>query len=427
MSRKSFDGSAPAGRPSLTQLLCSIVAVATVVAAGAAHAQTSVGTRSENGLRVGSGRLHPLFGFETRYDSYVGRSEKAVDALDSKNGTGDLILHLRPGLELTIPSESVELGARLMIDYNAYTGAQESWTRDQSKTGVNFELNSLFNPKGNTKVGLDERFNRSDRTTNMELGTLTISDRNDLGVNVEVAPGGGALVIKPAYVNTYEHFEPKNGGADESVSNHDYMQHTVGLNLGYKLSPISALVLDTGLSIRNFEREVAQNYDSTNIRVAAGFVGMVMPKIALVLKAGYGKQSSDLEDGKPYGGMIGQAEVGYLYSEQSQIRFGYARTFEPSASASLYYSDDRVYLNGQTRMAGQLLLKGGLSYDVLKFPADARGNDEQLGFQIGPDWEFSQLVTAGVSYGYTSRTTSAKLAGLEYDRHEIGAHVVVYY
>lgn len=364
-----------------------------------------------------------MFGLETRYDSYVALSKDQTIG-EASRGTGDLILHLKPGLELTVPSDTVRLGARFLLDYHAYTGTDESWTSDLSRTTLAFDVDALFNPNGNVQVGVEERFARSDRITNMVVGALTISDRNDASIHVAITPGGGSFLIRPSYTNTYEHFEPRTGGSDAETTRNDYWQHTAGLSLGYKLRPESALVLDTSLGLRQYEREISKDYDSQNFRLTAGFVGLVMPKVALTLKGGYGKQ---FEEGG-YDGFLGQAEVGYLVSEQTQLRVGYLRTYEPSPSAGLYYSDDRVYVDARSRMASKLYVNAGFSYDQIQFPeASVRGTEDQLSFRIGPDWEFNSFLVAGISYGLTKRTSSLQVAGLEYDRHEVGAHVLVYY
>ena len=398
--------------------------LALLLTADAQAQMSTVSQRGDNGIKVGAGRLHPLFGFETRFDSYVGLSEQGTSTGGVPDGTGDLILHIRPGLELEVPSDTIQLGARFLLDYNAYTGMTEAWTSDLSRTAASFDLNALINPKGKVQVGLDERFARSDKITNLELGALTLSNRNDAGINVSILPGNGNLLIRPGYVNTYEHFEPRDGNPDPNVANHDYWQHNLGLNLGYKVLPESALVLDTSLAIRNYERTPSQQYDTQNLRVLGGFVGLVAPRISLLAKAGYGQQL----DSAGYDGFLAHAELGYLYSAQTQVRLGYVRSFEPSPSAGLYYTDDRVYLDGSTRLGQKLRLNAGLSYDQINFPElSSRGTEDQIGFHIGPDWEFNSFLTAGISYALTSRTSARTVGGLDYDRHEVGAHVMVYY
>ncbi|HWV39242.1 MAG TPA: outer membrane beta-barrel protein [Vulgatibacter sp.] len=411
----------------------SIVPLAACIVAVDASAQMTVTQRGDNGIKVGAGRLHPLLGFETRYDSYVGLSQEQPQGADP-SGIGDLILHVKPGFELTVPSDSVEIGARFLLDYNAYMGQTESWTTDLSKTRASFDFGALVNPKGDVKVGFTERFARTDINTNLALPVLSVSDRNDAGVSVEITPGGGAVMLKPAYVNTYEHFESRDGDPTTLALfdyMQDYMQHTVGLTVGYKLQPEAALLLDVAAGIRNYEREASQQYDNTSVRATVGFAGMVMPKVSLVAKAGFGTQiegSDAPADTSGFQSAIGQLELGYLASENTELRVGYARSFEPTPSAGLYYSDDRIYLDARARMAQRLLLRAGVSYDMIDFPERTSDTtDELIGFMIGPDWEFNSVFTAGISYGFTQRTSDLPVAGYDYDRHEVGVHVVAYY
>lgn len=413
----------------IARTLAAVVPLAACLVAADATAQMStVRKTGDNGIKVGSGRLHPLLGFETRYDSFVGLSQETA-AGTSAEGIGDMILHVKPGFELDIPSDTLQVGARFLLDYNAYMGQTEAWTTDLSKTRASFDFDALVNPKGDAKVGFSERFARTDINSNLALPVLTISDRNDAGIHLDLTPGGGALLLRPAYTNTYEHFEARSGD-DKFTNLYDYMQHTAGLTLGYKLQPTTALLLDAAVGIRNYEREDSKRFDNTSLRVTAGFSGLLAPKVALLAKAGFGKQfeSSDApEDTKGFTGFIGQLELGYLYNEATQVRLGYARSFEPTPSTGLNYTDDRVYLTAKARMAEQLLLHAGVSYDQIDFPQRTGDPDRLLGFSLGPDWEFNSVITAGLSYTFTQRASDTKVAGFEYDRHEVGAHVVAYY
>lgn len=413
--------------PRFARALATIVPLAACIVAADASAQMTVTQRGDNGIKVGAGRLHPLLGVETRYDSYVGLSQEQTAGADPA-GIGDMILHVKPGFELVVPSDSIEIGARFLLDYNAYMGQTESWTTDLSKTRASFDFDALVNPKGNVKVGFSETFARTDINTNLALPVLSVSDRNDAGVSIEYTPGGGALTLKPAYVNTYEHFESRTGDPLD-LARYDYMQHNVGLTVGYKLQPEAALLLDVAAGIRNYEREPSKQFDNTSVRATVGFAGMVAPKISLLAKAGIGTQIEGADapaDTSSFQSALGQLELGYLYSENTQVRLGYARSFEPTPSAGLYYSDDRVYLDARARMAERLLLRAGVSYDLIDFPERATDSaDKLLGFMIGPDWQFNSVFTAGLSYAFTQR--SSGVAEHDYDRHEVGVHVVAYY
>lgn len=413
----------------VTRALATIVPLAACLVAADASAQMTVTQQGDNGIKVGAGRLHPLLGFETRYDSFVGLSQE-TQAPSSSDGIGDMILHVKPGFELVVPSDTLEIGAKFLLDYNAYMGQTESWTTDLSKARASFDFDAVVNPKGDAKVGLTETFARTDINTNLALPVLTVSDRNDAGISVEFTPGGGALMLKPAYVNTYEHFESRTGD-NSAFAGFDYMEHTAGLTVGYKLQPQAALLLDVAAGIRNYEREASKQFDNTSVRATVGFAGLVLPKIAVVAKAGFGSQIEGGDapaDTKGFQSAIGQLELGYLYSENTQVRVGYARSFEPTPSAGLYYTDDRVYLDAKARMAERLLLRAGVSLDQVDFPERAdNSTDQLLGFMVGPDWEFNSVFTAGVSYAFTQRSSDLKVAGYEYDRHEVGVHVVAYY
>lgn len=389
-----------------------------------------------NGIRFGTGRLHSSIEVESRYDSFAGWGQTA--AVDGPEKVGDLVLHVKPALRLDVPSKTLRLGANAGLDYVGYTGSVESWTSRQSKLNANLGLNAVLNPEGDYQFVVDERFVRSDRTTNLELGVLTISNRNDLGLAVDMTPGGGAWVVRPSYTNIIENFEPRDGSGCQpgqlcnpgDLSNVDawnYMEHRAGLDIGWKLSPRSMLVLDTDFSVRNYSEAVSERFDNQSLRVVAGFVGMVAPRIEIKAKAGYGAQfASDeaLED-EGFSGMIGHAEASYLYSEKTKFSLGYLHNFASSPTSSLHYTNDRGYLAGQWRLSREFGARATLAYDTLNFSNDRR--DEIFSLTLGPEYQPNDMVAMGVTYGFMDRTSNTHLPTYEYDRNEFGAYVVVRY
>jgi hypothetical protein len=389
-----------------------------------------------NGIRFGTGRLHSSIEVESRYDSFAGWGQTA--AVDGPEKVGDLVLHVKPALRLDVPAKTLRLGADAGIDYVGYTGSVESWTSKQSKLNANLGLNAVLNPEGDYQVEIDERFVRSDRTTNLELGVLTISNRNDVGLAFDMTPGGGAWVVRPSYTNTIETFEPRDGGSCEpgqlcspanldTVNAWNYMEHRAGLDLGWKLGSKSVLVLDTGFGVRNYSEAVSEKYDAQSLRVVAGYVGMVAPKIELKVKAGYGAQfASDaaFED-KAFSGMLGQAEASYLYTEKTKVSLGYLHTFSPSPTTSLHYTNDRGYLGGQWAFSREFGARATLAYDTLNFSDDRR--DEIFSLTFGPEYQPNDMLAMGVTYGFMDRTSNTQLPHYEYDRNEFGAYVVVRY
>lgn len=411
----------------LIQAVSALALVALLGIATEAEASSRFWLRddSSNGIRFGSGRLHASLEFESRYDSFAGWEQSGTEP----EQVGDVVLHLKPRVELQVPSRTLRLAADAGLDYVGYTGAESSWTSRQSKLNANLGFNGLLNPEGDVSIELDERFVRSDRTTNLELGVLTISNRNDLFLGFDVRPGRGAFTVRPKYTNTIESFEPRDleGGSQTDVDRWNYMQNTIGLDLGYRLSNRSALVFDGSLGFRSYDQDVSQEFDTRNLRLSAGFVGMLSPKVEFKLNLGYGAQlvsNEELSD-EAFGGFIGGAEIGYLVTDRTSMHLGYRRNFHSSPSSYLHYSNDRTYLTGQWQLSRQFGARATLAFDSLRFTEDRV--DEIFSFTLGPEYQPSDRIAIGATYGYLDRSSTSELPSYVYDRNEFGAYVAVRY
>lgn len=382
---------------------------------------------TSNGVRFGTGRLHTSLEFETRYDSFAGWERTGPEM----EQVGDVVLHVKPRVELQVPSRTLRLEADAGLDYVGYTGAESGWTRRQSKLNANLGLNGVLNPDGDVSIELDERFVRSDRTTNLELGVLTISNRNDIFLGFDVRPGSGALSIRPKFINTLEFFEPRDEqdglGIPSNVDRWNYMENTVGVDLGYRMTERTAVVFDTTVGFRNYEQEASQAFDTTNLRITAGFVGMVAPKVEVKANLGYGAQlvSDDALSDDAFGGVIGNAEIGYLASNRTTVHLGYRRDFRSSPTSYLHYSNDRGYLTGQWRLSREFGARMTLAYDSLRFSNDRV--DEIFSIAIGPEYQPSDRIAVGATYGFLDRVSTTDAPSYVYDRNEFGAYVAVRY
>lgn len=411
-----------------------VAAAALVTIPAGALAQAEIGAAADQpqtGIKFGSGRLTPSFEFETRYDSMAGYvSDPGKEDL---RAAGDVILHLKPGLHFVAPSESVELAARAVYDYNAYTGAEESELTDQSRSTMNLEAGALFNKEGDTRVEITDRFARSDRTSTLSLGAASISNRNDAALSVTTL-SKGAWSITPSYTFTYEGFEAISGSdtADKLLEQYDYTAHTGRVDVRYKVFAQSALLLDAAVGQRSYLAEDARGDDVGNARVTVGLDGKLTQKIGYLLKVGYGTQFGLPDDAaEGFGSAIGGAELSWAPTLLSEVRAGYARGFEADPTYQ-FYANDRVYLNVASALNTRLRVRAGVAYDIVSFGADDDREDTVFSANIGPEYAFNRWFIGGVSYGYTDRSTdgtanSALSPFLDYDRHEVAARVTFIY
>lgn len=384
---------------------------------------------SSNGVRFGTGRLNAMVEFEGRYDSFAGWTQTGPDGNEQ---VGDMVLHVKPRVDLQIPSRVFRLEADAGVDYVGYTGVEADWTRRQSKLNASLGFSGVLNPDSDAAIQIDERFVRTDRTTNLELSVLTISNRNDVMLGVDLRPGGGALNVRPKFVNTVEFFEPRDvEGADVQgtslVNRWNYMENTVGLDLGYRLTDRTAIVFDGNVGFRSYEQKVSQVYDTTNLRLLVGFVGMVSPRVEVKGNVGYGAQLIDDEglSESAFSSVIGNAEVAYHADERTKVAIGYRRDFRSSPTSALHYSNDRGYLSGQWRFSREFGARLTFAFDSLRFSNDRV--DEIVSFTLGPEYQPSDRIAVGATYGFLDRVSSTGSPYYQYDRNEFGAYVAVRY
>ena len=158
-------------------------------------------------------------------------------------------------------------------------------------------------------------------------------------------------------------------------------------------------------------------------RAQAGLVGLISPRIAVTLLAGYG---GDFTNNSIHT-VIGNAEVSYTISEQSKVALGYLRNVlaVPVLGSMV---DDRGYLRGSLGLlGGRLLLNAQISADYLSFldqpitggtMMNGR-NDFVLGLSAGPTVYITSWFDVGAQYALTYRTSTTGLPSLNFPRHEV--------
>lgn len=402
-----------------------------------------VASAEENGIRVGDGRLHPYIEVESRQDTLVGYvGEKNAAGGETLNPYGDLGMHVRPGFNLAVPSKTVALDLSAEIDLVQYLGLDNEGTTKQSRVGALAQAAAAFNPEGNVYFKIEDTFRRSDQTTMLVMNVGTITDYNQARFRLGFQPGAKALLVEPGYSLSFEHFEqtevalaatctdndPACDG--DSVNAFDYLTHTAHLDASWKFLPKTALVLQSSLASRSYIGEIKatdgsgttrplEKFGSDNLRVMAGLSGLITSKIALVALAGWGDQLK--ADG--FGSVIGQAEGVYLFSERTQLKAGYLRTFESNpVEKALYYSDDRIYGNLKIGFGEKASVTGEASYDSIGFGEDR--TDGLVRLAIAPSYQVTNWLDATVGFAHTARDTSVTDNDLiAYNRQEFFARL----
>ena len=402
--------------------------LAIMVAAGPASGQAPPGG---NGLKVGDGRLHATFDFETRYDSAAGYFPPPGNTdptVVSDQLSGEALLHIRPGLRLELPGKKVDVQLKGYADYVHYTGLFTPGSTNTSHVQALVDLNVAFNKEAQVGVELVDTLQRSDRTRSAAIGAGVLSLYNELKLRVPLRPGGGALEVVPQLGWALERFHPMGAlapiGCDGPecdpalVNRFDYDDLRVGFEGRWRFLPKTAVVADVDLNLRTYSRGGSSN--ALLLRGKAGLAGLVTPKIAVTATLGWGQDFQ----GASGGTLISQVEGTYLVSPTTTVKAGYARALEPVAAFG-QFRDDRGYLEGQALLGGRLTLRAITAMDFLRFEGDRR--DTLFKLDVGPQYQFEKWLVGGAGYLLNTRTSTAPGTGINYSRHEGYVRMTVSY
>ncbi|MBI5548280.1 MAG: hypothetical protein HY901_30740, partial [Deltaproteobacteria bacterium] len=279
-------------------------------------------------------------------------------------------------------------------------------TRSASHFAADADLDLDINREGQFGVVIGDHVTRSDRNISTPaLGYGTLSLYNDARLKLNIRPYTGSVTIEPGYHFTTEIFSTASGistctGTSDAscdpakIGAYDYLNHTVNLNGRWKFLPKTAMTLDSAFGARSYINSGASQGIMT-LKAAIGLAGLLTTHWEVLLRAGWGH---DFTAGT-YSSIIGQAEVGYLFSETGSIRAGYVRTFEPTGGAYISFGDDRAYLDARLLLGGKLTVRGGFSFDYLSFRgATTEFSQYNVALDVGADYEIKPWVSIGGHY-----------------------------
>jgi len=356
----------------MNRVVGGLVVVALLGAAGPAHAALG------DGIRVGGaeGRLHPFVELEFRYDSNVATYYQPVYEMG-----GDLIIHVRPGLQLTVPGDGVAVDLRAVLDWAQYLGLQASASKDLSNLYANVALGVGFNRKGQLGFEVGESFVRSNQPNVYSVATGIISNYNDVTLSLPWRPGGGALTTTLAGEWTIESFDAyKNAQiCGPSSANpfcdpaylSDLGYNNIGVNLGvnWKFLPKTAAVLDLSWFDR-IPNSTLYSIAGTGMRAQVGATGLVTPHLAATVKGGYGTTLDLSLDPAAvpqapltaFGTWLAQVSAEWIPSSVTSVKlsFNHDFGFDPSTTWALY-TITHAALDAKSKLGG--MFNAGLVAD----------------------------------------------------------------
>lgn len=416
-ARREAAGAATEGmRKSDTAYGALAIAAALLVCSSAYGQATVPKAPAENGIKMGEGRVHPYFDLELRFDSaalaVVPRGAPAPTSV-----APEAIGHFRPGFRLEVPSSFTDFSLNANVDYVWYTGLLSPNSNRASRLEAGADLAAVFNKSGAVSFELGDRFSRSDRTTNAAVAVGVISLFNEVRAALSIRPGGGALEVTPSGAYALEFFSPivadEPGCGPQGCSVFNYQNIRGGLAARYRFLPKTALILDATYDVRSYFA-AAQNQPAQLLKAQTGLAGLISPKIALLLKAGWAQDFVGAART-----VVGHAELSYLINDRSNVKFGYLRSIEPVPIFGSF-GDDRGYVETNLIFAEKMRVQGYAAFDYLSYySATNPRRDTNVTFSLSPEYSFTRWFKGAVAYTLTVRSSDrATSATLNFTRHE---------
>lgn len=400
--------------------------MALALVAGLAFAQVP----KAPGLKIGEGRLHPFLEVDGRYDSMVGFFN-VNQSTGAPIPSGDIVLHARPGLRFDLQTPSTFVAFNGSAEYLWFTGLITPNARTLSRFHANVGLDTKFNVDGPVEVQLGDNLVRSDRTQNPVVGVGVMSLFNNLYLAVPIHPGGRALEVTPRVAWAVEFFDPLLTGVvpgctDQTsvicnpslVSNMNYNNVNFGLNTRWKFLPKTAVVLDANLDWRTYFNAAA-NVPATLLRVQAGLAGLISPRIAVTLLAGYGGNlAPNAASTVALHTFIATAEVSYTVTERSRVAVGYVRTTSAVPALGTVINDRGYLRGGVAFLSDRLTINGQIAADNFTYMTTTPRSDFFISGMVGPQFVVTSWLDVSASYSLGFRTSSLASPSLNFARHE---------
>jgi hypothetical protein len=346
------------------------------------------------GFRIGSGRVHPYLQVDTRYVLNPGRS--------SQQSVGDMVLVARPGVDLLLPSDTLDLAFNGDVEYRQYLGIDTTETQDFSTLMGKASLDAHINKTGAVAVRLYEQFLRSADPGNETISQRLLHISNDVGVGFDIRPGGGALILGPSFSFVYLRYDRDQDSVATSPEELDNLRFRPKLRVAWKFLPKTALFLEGEADLTRYPTSTI-NVDANILHAYLGASGSLTQRIALVLKAGYANTlipDEQLSGDSNFSSFVGQGEFNFLASETLRLRAGVLRSVQ-STPLFKYFDTIRAYA-GINQAFGRLQLQADVSYNYLTYGTALRGptgarHDQDVVANLMVLYQITDWLTISVS------------------------------
>jgi hypothetical protein len=350
------------------------------------------------------------------------------------------VLRVTPSILMTNAGREGEASPRVVYSLGASLLYREYLNDDENvraQRGFNPTVSASLatsSPRGSS-VALADQFSRTEDPPYQQGLPLIIRDYNLGTASFRLAPGGGRIAFEARYTNALDYYE----SGDYSFASN--MAHGAMLDISWKWLPKTALFLqgNTGyVHYLNSTSGINQRSDSVPLGVSAGLRGLVTPKIAVSLGAGYATafyQNNALE---PSGlsNLSVTADLIYRPILTSSLGLGYMHGFRNSAVIGTYYDVDSFGL-GLNQLLGRVAFGALGRFEYRRYhgtpaaPLSRKDNIFTAGASL--DVYIQQWFYAGVAYSIALDKTSDDMpapgvaTGIAYTKQQILGRVGVMY
>ncbi len=345
------------------------------------------------GVEAGDFILQPRFFLEGSFRTNFFR-------IDERNGgtpEGVFTLHVRPGVAFFNPQYD-KIALSLALDVNAFLPFGEQAVTDQTTVGGKARVGVALFPKSAFTITLYDEFERS-LWMRPQIFQNANRNRNEVGVDLSLHPGGKALDFTLGYAYELQRFDDLN---ELDTDAHKFR----GL-FSWRFYPMTYAFLEGEFRTFEYRREATDpevsavgNYvPGTPLKVYAGLSGYITERFALLVRAGYG--NSLLERAPDdFSSFIGQLQLSYRFSAKTVLHAGIARDFE-MAPLGGYMDYIRPYATFTQRIGEIADLNIDFSYDIRSYG----------------EWDPSSVGLGGAPLG----TVTASSANREENYLRVGA------
>ncbi|MCA9669819.1 MAG: outer membrane beta-barrel protein [Myxococcales bacterium] len=394
--------------------------------------------------------FHPGLSIEMRYDSNVLFTNRQLQGAPYLRLIGHLDLATRSPQRRTdassgqVAPQKVQFRLKGAVGYREYLSGEDAVVNQRA---VEVDAGMLFrwNPSRHFYFQVVDNFARTVTPQNALIvqgaaapttSSTIARDQNRMSAGVGIVPGGGRLTFDLGYALNLDAFEA------DAFSQNNRLFHEINFKGRWRLLPKTAITLDVIQQFYDYYNATATTtrfVGSSPFRVYLGFLGLLTPRLSVVLKVGYGNGIYD--EGANFSSILAKAEIGYRFGPLAKVRLGYERSFSDTVFGN-FSTDHHVYAGYDHLIATRFILRLSADYYNREYNGDYSGinvnatsiTSNLLAIGAGFDWQIKDWVYIGIGYDLQVQalpddfSSQQRVIGLlDYVRHQVFGKVGIAY